>query len=75
MTRHLAHMIILNGHSYPMAVAEISDDRRSCKIAQFTEEIHSTRFHNGEIEIRKNPEGLYVVMEGRHRAEGRVRDK
>lgn len=69
MTRHLAHIINIDGQRFTMAVAEIDDDRRSCVVMPFSGEIHSTRFHNGEIEIIKDSDGLYVVMEGKHTVE------
>lgn len=65
MTRHLAHFINLDGHTYPMSVAEISDDGRECRILPFGGEIHSTRFHNGSIAIIKNAGGCYEIKECR----------
>lgn len=63
--RHLAHFVNFEGRKYSMAVAEISDDCRTCRIMPFTGEIHSTRFHNGEIEIRKDSAGFYEIKTGR----------
>lgn len=75
MNRHLAHVLNIDGRKYPMAVAEISDDRRSCKVMPYSGEIHSTRFHNGEIEIVKDPEGQYVVREAKCRTESREQNE
>ena len=56
--RVMAHLIIYKGVEYRLSVAGITGGE--VVITPYTEEVHSTIFVNGTIEVEHSPEGLIV---------------
>lgn len=61
MTRIAAHRITYEGVDYDMSVIELADDGHTVNIFTLTEEIHSTRFISGHIEVTLTPAGTLAV--------------
>ncbi len=60
--RILARRVICNGTSFRLAVAEAYNDNGAWRVAitPFSEEIHSTSYHNGILEVTDNDGNPFV---------------
>lgn len=58
----LAHRIIYGGKTYPMSIAEISDEGKEVSITPYTQETPNTAFINGAIEIQRDSDGKIIIM-------------
>lgn len=61
MTRIAAHSITFEGRTYHMSVIELAAGEQKPRIYPLTEEIHSTRFINGSIEVKVTDKKLCVI--------------